>query len=107
MAEVNDKIKKTSNVKQKSLRMSTRLQERVAVSQPAQSEPLDVVPTTSMDYNHNSSNCLNINNFKNVKMFTIIFAFKFYVEYNSLKDIFSTFKELVNSRSMNKKSNTQ
>ena len=60
MAKVNDKIKKTSNVKQKSLRMSTRLQERVvqqslaenlpAVSQPAQSEPLDIVPTTSMDY---------------------------------------------------------
>ena len=57
MAEVNDKIKKTSNVKQKSLRMSTRLQERVvqqsladnlpAVSQSAQGEPLDVVPATS------------------------------------------------------------
>ena len=49
------------NVKQKPLRMSTRLQERVAqqslannlpaVSQPAQSELLDVVPTTFMDYN--------------------------------------------------------
>ena len=61
MAEVNDKIKKTSNVKQKPLRMSTRLQERVAqqlltdklpaVSQPVQSEPLDVVPTTSTVYN--------------------------------------------------------
>ena len=59
MAKVNEKIKKTSNVKQKSLRMSVRLQERVvqqsladnlpAVSQLAQSEPLDV-GTTSTDY---------------------------------------------------------
>ena len=61
MAKVNNKTKKTPNVKQKSLRVSARLQERVAqqsladnlpaVSQPAQSEPLDVVPTTSIDYN--------------------------------------------------------
>ena len=61
MAKVNDKIKKTPNVKQKSLRMSARLQESVvqqsltdnlpAVSQPAQSEPLDVWAPTSMDYN--------------------------------------------------------
>ena len=60
MADVSDKIKKPSNDKQKPVRMPTRLQERVAeqsladnlpsVSQPAQSEPLDVVPTTSMDY---------------------------------------------------------
>ena len=57
MAKVNDKIKKTSNVEQKSLRMSTCLQERVvqqsladnlpAVSQSAQGEPLDVVSATS------------------------------------------------------------
>ena len=61
MAKVNHKIKKTPNDKQKPLRMSTRLQERVAqqsvadnlpaVSQPVQSEPLDVVPTTSTVYN--------------------------------------------------------
>ena len=62
MAKVNNKIKKTLNVKQKSLRMSAHLQERVvqqiladnvpAVSQPAQSEPLDVVSTSSTVYNY-------------------------------------------------------
>ena len=61
MADITDKTKKPSNDKQKPLRMSTRLQERVAqqsladnlpaVSQPAQSEPLDVGAPTSMDYN--------------------------------------------------------
>ena len=60
MADINDKTKKPSNDKQKPLRMSTRLQERVAqqnladnlpaVSQPAQSEPLDVGAPTSMHY---------------------------------------------------------
>ena len=56
MADINDKAKKPSNDKQKPLRKSTRLQERVAqqnladnlpaVSQPAQSEPLDYRKTT-------------------------------------------------------------
>ena len=60
MADINDKTKKPSNDKQKPLRMSTRLQERFAqqnladnlpaVSQPAQSELLDVRAPTSMDY---------------------------------------------------------
>ena len=59
MADINDKIKKPSNDKQKSLKMSTRLQERAqqsladnlpAVSHPAQSEPLDVGAIRSMDY---------------------------------------------------------
>ena len=59
MADVNDKIKKPSNDKQKPLRMSTRLQERAqqsladnlpAVSQPSKSERLDVGAPRSMDY---------------------------------------------------------
>ena len=68
MEKVNNKTKKTPNVKQKSLRVSARLQERVvqqsladnlpAVSQPAQSEPLDVVPTTSIDYRITSSSLI-------------------------------------------------
>ena len=46
MADINDKAKKPSNDKQKPLRKSTRLQERVA----QQIEPLDVGAPTSMDY---------------------------------------------------------
>ena len=47
MADISDKAKKPSNDKQKPIRKSTRLQERVA----QQSEPLDVGAPTSMDYN--------------------------------------------------------
>ena len=47
MADISDKAKKPSNDKQKPIRKSTRLQERVA----QQSEPLDVGVPTSMDYN--------------------------------------------------------
>ena len=46
MADISDKAKKPSNDKQKPIRKSTRLQERVA----QQSEPLDVGAPTSMDY---------------------------------------------------------
>ena len=46
MADISDKAKKPSNDKQKPIRKSTRLQERVA----QQSEPLDVGVPTSMDY---------------------------------------------------------
>ena len=71
MADINDKTKKPSNDKQKPLRMSTRLHERVAqqsladnlpaVSHPAQSEPLDVGAPTSMDYN------MTFNDYRNVQ----------------------------------------
>ena len=46
MADISDKAKKPSNDKQKPIRKSTRLQERVT----QQSEPLDVGAPTSMDY---------------------------------------------------------
>ena len=46
MADISDKAKKPSNEKQKPIRKSTRLQERVA----QQSEPLDVWAPTSMGY---------------------------------------------------------
>ena len=62
MADISDKAKKPSNDKQKPIRKSTRLQERVAQQNladnlpadcwPAQSEPLDVGAPTSMDYSY-------------------------------------------------------
>ena len=46
MTDISDKAKKHSNDKQKPIRKSTRLQERVA----QQSEPFDVWAPTSTDY---------------------------------------------------------
>jgi len=70
MADISDKAKKPSNDKQKPIRKSTRLQERVA----QQSEPLDVGVPTSMDYKVSIK--IIIFNFKAIISYVDKFKFK-------------------------------